>query len=307
MLGYLFLSVSIISGSIKGFFGKKVSNKTNGFRGAVLANLIRMLFCIPVGFVFVLFDGGVSSLSVSKKVLLISAFGGIATSIFIATWLLAVQKSAFTAVDTFVSMGILIPIVLSCIIYKETITYFEIIGLILLLFSVVVMSLYSNQIKQKLSLLSILLLFVVGIANGFNEFSYKIFQYNKGTTPASAFNFYIYVFSAITLSILFLCLSVKKASTSDTPTKMKRSLDKQTLLYIAIMATFLFCNSYFKTLAATRLSAIQIYPLAQGSALILTLLMSSLFFKEKIKPLCIIGLIIMFTGLIFINIVPLLV
>lgn len=88
---------------------------------------------------------------------------------------------------------------------------------------------------------------------------------------------------------------------------MKRSLDKQTLLYIAIMATFLFCNSYFKTLAATRLSAIQIYPLAQGSALILTLLMSSLFFKEKIKPLCIIGLIIMFTGLIFINIVPLLV
>ena len=307
MLGYIFLSASIASGAIKGFFGKKVSNKTNGFKGAVLANLIRMLFCIPVGFVFVLFDGGISSLAVSKKVLLISAFGGVATSIFIATWLLAVQKSAFTAVDTFVSMGILIPIVLSCIIYKETITYFEIIGLVLLLLSVVVMSLYSNQIKQKLNLLSILLLLIVGIANGFNEFSYKIFQYNKANTPASAFNFYIYVFSAITLAILFLCLNVRKEPVNNSQTKEKSTLDKQTLLYIVVMATFLFCNSYFKTLAATRLSAVQIYPLAQGSALILTLLMSALIFKEKIKPLCIIGLIIMFTGLIFINIIPLLI
>ena len=93
----------------------------------------------------------------------------------------------------------------------------------------------------------------------------------------------------------------------NTQTKEKSTLDKQTLLYIVVMATFLFCNSYFKTLAATRLSAVQIYPLAQGSALILTLLMSALIFKEKIKPLCIIGLIIMFTGLIFINIIPLLI
>ena len=42
-------------------------------------------------------------------------------------------------------------------------------------------------------------------------------------------------------------------------------------------------------------------------ALVLTLLMSALIFKEKIKPLCIIGLIILFVGLIFINIIPLLI
>ena len=57
-MGYLFLFLSVLSGSVKGFFGKKISDMTADFKSAVLSNLIRMLFCIPIGFLFVLFDGG---------------------------------------------------------------------------------------------------------------------------------------------------------------------------------------------------------------------------------------------------------
>ena len=304
-MGYLFLFVSICSGAIKGFLGKKVSNKTNGIKSAVLTNFIRMLFCIPVGLLFVLIDGGVTSLLVNKKILLIAALAGASTSIFIVSWLIAVQKSAFTAVDTFVSMGLLVPILLSLAFYHEHISCSQIIGLVLLFVAVILMTLYNNQIKTKLGLLSLLLLLVVGLSNGITDFSQKIFKYNNTDgTPASVFNFYIYVFSAVILLSVFLCLREKKpdvtALSNDEKTK---DWDRRKVLYIFIMAIFLFCNTYFKTLAANRLPAVQVYPLAQGAALVLTLLMSAIFFKEKIKPLCIVGLIVLFTGLLLINVI----
>ncbi len=305
-MGYLFLLISICSGGIKGFVAKKVSNKTNGIKSAVLTNFIRMLFCIPVGFIFVLIDGGIESLAVDKKVLGIAALAGASTCIFIVSWLIAVQKSAYTAVDTFVSMGLLVPILLSLAFYQERISCSQIIGLVLLFISVILMTLYSNQIKAKLGIFSLLLLLVVGLSNGITDFTQKIFKYNNATgAPASVFNFYIYVFSAVILLVVFLCLKEKKPAHAETftDTQKTKDWDKQKVLYILIMAIFLFCNTYFKTLASERLPAVQVYPLAQGSALVLSSLMAALFFKEKIKPLCIVGLIVLFTGLLLINVI----
>lgn len=302
-MGYLFLSVSVLSGSIKGFVAKKVSDKTSGLKSAVFTNFIRMLFCIPIGLLFVLVDGGIGNLAVDKKVLAIAALSGITTSVFIVSWLLAVQKSAYTAVDTFVAMGLLVPILLSFAFYKESISCSQIIGLALLLTAVVLMTLYSNQVKTKLTVFSFLLLLAVGFANGVTDFTQKIFTYNANGTPASVFNFYIYVFSAVVLLAVFLCLREKPYTAENSDGNKAAAWDKRKTLYIAVMAIFLFCNTYFKTLAADRLPAVQVYPLAQGAALVLSLLMAAFFFKEKIKPLCIVGLIILFIGLLLINII----
>lgn len=307
-MGYLFLFISVISGSIKGFFGKKVSDKTSDLKGAVLSNLIRMLFCIPIGFIFIFFDGAPADLAVPATVLWISVFAGVGTSIFIVSWLLAVKRSAFTAVDAFISMGILVPIILSFAFYREPVTASQILGLVLLFGSVIIMSLYNNQVKQKMSILSLLLLLLVGFANGLTDFAYKVFKYNNLDTPASVFNFYIYVFSAITLFMIFSFLEIRsrvgKAKSEDTVERQTSpALDRRKMLYIAIMAFFLFSNSYFKTLATGLLPAVQVYPLTQGAAIVLTLLMSAIFFKEKIKPLCIMGLGVLFAALLFINVI----
>lgn len=302
-MGYLFLSVSVLSGSIKGFVAKKVSDKTSGLKSAVFTNFIRMLFCIPIGLLFVLVDGGIGNLAVDKKVLAIAALSGVTTSVFIVSWLLAVQKSAYTAVDTFVAMGLLVPILLSFAFYKESISCSQIIGLALLLTAVVLMTLYSNQVKTKLTVFSFLLLLAVGFANGVTDFTQKIFTYNANGTPASVFNFYIYVFSAVVLLAVFLCLREKPYTAENPDGNKAAAWDKRKTLYIAVMAIFLFCNTYFKTLAADRLPAVQVYPLAQGAALVLSLLMAAFFFKEKIKPLCIVGLLILFVGLLLINVI----
>ena len=305
-MGYLFLSLSVFSGAVKGFFAKKISDKTSGLKSAVFSNFIRMLFCIPIGLLFVVFDGGMSRLNVSKEVLFVALLSGISTSAFIVSWLLAIQKSAYTAMDAFLSMGMLIPILLSNVFYHETVAVSQIIGLILLLGAVVLMSVYTNQIKEKMRWSSVLLLCFVGLANGATDFSQKVFTHTATDVPASVFNFYTYVVSAIVLCIFFFCLKEKKQD-SGVEEKQKTEKnpvpDKQKIVYIAVMAIFLFCNSYFKTLAATDLPAVQLYPLSQGTALVLSMLMSALFFKEKIKPICVLGAVVLFIGLLFLNVI----
>ncbi|MBR1677619.1 MAG: EamA family transporter [Clostridia bacterium] len=299
-MGYLFLIISVISGATKGFFAKKVSDRTNGLKSAVISNLIRMVFCIPIGLLFILAEGNGINLLISYKDLFISAFGGVVTSIFIVSWLLAVRKTAYTTIDAFLSMGIFVPILLSLVLYKENISLSQIIGLLLLIFAVMLMSVYSNKNKQKLTVKTLILLIITGVACGLADFSQKMFNYSNSEISASVFNFYIYVFSAITLAIT---LPFFKNSKKDEIVECQKSIDKIKLLYIAIMAVFLFANTYFKTLAANVLDSVMLYPLSQGLSLLLSLIMSALFFKEKIKPISIIGITVLFVGLLFINVI----
>jgi small multidrug resistance pump len=78
--------------------------------------------------------------------------------------------------------------------------------------------------------------------------------------------------------------------------------DKGKLLYIAIMAIFLFCNSYFITLANGYLPAVKLNPLLNVSALLVGLFISVVFFKEKLKTVSVIGISLMIVGVIVINV-----
>lgn len=76
---------------------------------------------------------------------------------------------------------------------------------------------------------------------------------------------------------------------------------KRAFPYILVMAICLFLNSYYKTLAAFYMPSVILYPLNQGLALILSTVMSAVFFKERITLKAIIGILTAFVGLLFIN------
>jgi drug/metabolite transporter (DMT)-like permease len=139
-----------------------------------------------------------------------------------------------------------------------------------------------------------MLLLLCGVSNGIADFSQKLFMKQIPNGSAFVFNFYTYVFASLVL-IAFLVLKRKTANTTN-PADFKKIFT-----YILIMAICLFANSYFKTLAAQYLDAINLYPLNQGSAVVLSLLMSSILFKEKITAKCIIGIALSFVALLMIN------
>ena len=296
-MGYLFSLISVFACTTKGFCGKKISAYTKEYRSAMLSNSLRMLLCIAIGAVFVIVDGGVAAFRADATVLLISALSGVMTSLLVISWLFSVRRGAYMMVDVFITLGVTVPIILSSIFFKEEIRLNQIIGLIILFSATFIMCSYNNQIKTKLSLSTFILLVLTGLSNGLADFSQKLFVNKVGIEYVSTFNFYTYVFSALTLIIVYAFSVVKEKGVGESIEAFKKSY-----LYIIIMAIALFMTSYFKTLAADHLTSAELYPLNQGSLLILSTFMSAIFFGEKIKPKCVVGIVLTFAGLIVMNV-----
>lgn len=296
-MGYLFLTIALLAGATKGFCGKKISGYTNGYRDAMLANTIRMCLCIIIGLLLIIFDGSIKYIIPDTGILLISVLSGVTTSLFVVSWLIAVKKGAYMMIDVFLMLGVLVPLILGKIFFSEAVKLNQWIGIGILLVAVSIMCSYNNSIKEKMSLSSFLLLVVCGIANGFTDFSQKMFVKQAGEIPVSVFNFYTYVFSALTLLVFYFLLKNKDKDSSTKSMGLKKVFG-----YILIMSVCLFANSYFKTVAAEFLDSVQLYPLNQGAALIISSVMSATLFGEKLTVKGIIGIIISFVGLLVINV-----
>ena len=298
MIGYLFLGIAVISTTVKGYCGKKTSGYTKTYTDTTLANLLRMVICIVIGLILVVTQNNLSYLAPSASLLGVSALSGIATASLVITWLTSVKRGAYMMLDAFQTLGAAIPLILCYFLFDEQIKVTQWIGFFILIFAVVIMCSYNNSIKEKLSPLSILLLIVVGASNGLVSFSQKLFIKNVQGVPISVFNFYTYVFAAIVLLIFFLIFKkIEKEESSKSEKKPSIFY-----VYVTLMATLLFSYSYFLTSAAGYLDSAILYPLNQGGTLILTSLMSAIFFREKLTLKAIVGIILMFLGLIIINV-----
>ena len=298
-LGYLFLVLALLAGVTKGYCGKKTGNLTADIKDAMTVNVVRMVFCIFIGLILILASGQRGKLLPDWRSLGIMALSGLFTSAFVVTWLLAVKRSAYLMVEVFLMLGVLVPIGASALFFGETVEAKEWIGIALLVVATLIMCFYNNTQKQKLTFGALVLLILCGFSNGMTDLSQKLFAKTATDIPASVFNFYTYIFSAVIL--LPVLLATEKGSVTHAYQNAKKILSKAAV-FVAVMAVCLFANSFFKTLAAGYLPAAQLYPLNQGGSLILSSVMAAVFFKEKLTLPCILGILTAFAGLLFINV-----
>ena len=297
-MGYLFLTISLLAGATKGYCGKKTSGYVQGYKDAMFANTIRMMFCILIGFGMILFDGNIHKIVPSVSLLAVSALSGITTSVFVVCWVISVKKGAYMMLVVFLRLGVLVPILAGKIFFEESIKVTQWIGIGILFIAVYIMCSYNNSIKEKITITSLVLLIICGVANGLTDFSQKLFMKMEGNTPISVFNFYTYIFSALTLFAFYNVF--RKMEQKDG--EEKGSGIKKIFGYVLVMSICLFANSYFKTKAAGYLDSVQLYPLSQGASLIISTGMSALLFRERLTLKCVIGVLISFVGLIVLNV-----
>lgn len=296
-MGYLFLALALLAGSTKGYCGKKTSGFVREYKDAMFTNFVRMVLCILISFLLLALSGRLSLLAVDLNVVLITLLSGVTTSVFVVAWLLAVRRGAYMMLDVFLMLGVIVPLLLSEFLFDEKIRLNQWAGLLVLLAAVVIMCSYNNQIKEKMSLKSLGLLVLCGIANGLTDFSQKLYVKTVADSSAAVFNFYTYIFSALVLLVFYLGAKVTDKTGSSSETDVLRRVGG----YVAVMSVCLFLNSYFKTMAAGILPSAILYPLSQGASLILSSFMSMLFFKEKLTAKCITGIALSFAGLLIIN------
>ena len=310
-MGYLLVAAACLCGAIKGFCGKKTSGHAAALSDAMLINTVRMLLCIVIGVCFVLaLERDITMFAVNGRTLLIAALSGLSTSLFVVSWLLAIREGAYMMMDVFLTLGVLVPLLLCSFLFGDPIAPLQWVGLGLLVIASYIMCTYNNKIKKRMTVPSFLLLVLCGIANGLTSFSQKWFIHDFPEGSATVFNFYTYVFSAAVLILSLIAVFIKQRVTVKTTTANDvQATEKSSALalvvavlpYLAVMALCLFLHSFFTTTAAGYLTPAQLYPLSQGTSLILSLFMSAIFFKERITPRCIIGIIIAFAALLIIN------
>lgn len=299
-MGYLFLGLALAAGITKGYCGKKTSFAVVSRSDSMIMNLLRMLLCILIGFFLVLVQNGAQALIPDGFTLLVTALSGVASAAFVVSWLLSVRTGAYMMVEVFLLLGVVVPIALCRVFFNEAIGVWQIVGIVVLLVAVFIMCTYNSSIKGRMSVGSFMLLLLCGLSNGVADFSQKLFVKSSPEGSIAAFNFYTYVFAAVVLLVAYLIFR-QADKRSGGEIRKPFSVIKPIWYFVVIMAVCLFANSFFKTLAAQYIDAVQLYPLNQGCSVILSLLMSSLIFKERINAKCIVGICLSFVALLMIN------
>ena len=291
-MGYLFVLISVLSGTTKGYCGKKTSEFMKNPVDGVFISMIRMIICTLIGGIVVLM-GSNTSFGLNMSMFLTALMSAAATSCFVVSWLMCVKNGSYMMLDIFLMLGVIIPISASAIMFGEKIRINQVCGIMILAVAVYLLCGYNIRLKGRMTVKSVLLLVFCGAMNGFADLSQKMFVKLNENSSAAVFNFYSYLFSFIILAVVFAIVNKKQSS-------KRKDMGKITG-YILIMGICLFFNSYFKTLAAHYIDAAQLYPLCQGLSLIFSSLMATFLLKEKLDFKGAFGIVIAFGALLIIN------
>jgi drug/metabolite transporter (DMT)-like permease len=298
-MGYIFLSIALLTNTIKGYCGKQMSRFSAKLGDTLLICFFRMLMCIGTSAVILAVSGGFFGLEITPKLIGYAAFSGISTAILVAAWLFAANSSGYMMLEVFQMLGVGVTILLSFVIFGEEITARDVIGFAVVVFAAYLMH-AGTKIKPTLKTLAVVIL--CGLANGMTDFSQKAFTYSGLDTTTAQFQFCSYFFAAATLIVLFSAMNIGKKKDETDPTSGDAvAILKKTWVYVLIMAVCLYGNAYFKTEAATLLSAAKLYPMSQGGTMALGTLMSAFVFKEKLTLKAYASIAITFIGLLIIN------
>lgn len=196
------------------------------------------------------------------------------------------KKNGAPLTTTYNRLGLLIPILVSVILFKEYPNQMQIIGCILAIFSIYYIN--KKDKKDEKSKVSPLLLIALFMAGGMVDTLAKIYGYYGNSNLQGHFIFYTFVFSFI----FSLILSIKSI----------KNLSKKEIL----IGFFIGIPNQITTLAQLKavavLPAYLVFPAYSISVILLVNLVNFLFFKEKLTIRQYIGTGIIISALICMNV-----
>jgi len=222
----------------------------------------------------------------SKELLYLILIGIVAGGCYYAAFYFyqkAVRENGVALAIAIGKMGIIIPMLLSLILWKNIPSSIQFLGILLSLTAIAIININLKEIKGHKIRKSLLYFFVIG---GLGDFFNKLFEVVVGSFAADLF--LLVVFTSALLFSLKNTLKVKR-------------LNKKSILFgmavgIPNMLTALF---FIKSLAS--INATVAFPLYSGGAIMLSMLWSLLFFREKLKSKEIIGIVMILVSLILVN------
>ena len=204
------------------------------------------------------------------------ALYGVATALFALLNMMALQTGPLSYTNTIIFCAMIIPSLSGKVLYGETVTLAQYGGIALMLLSFV-FSVDKKNDTRGMSLRWLALCLGSFLFNGALGVMQKIHQNSPqkeelGTFLLSAFVVYA-VFSA--------CLTLVYSHRHEKPTALQKSMRGKTILYVLLSGVGIGVCNQINTYLAGAMPSIVFFPLVNGVAILFTLLIGLVAWKEK--------------------------
>ena len=197
--------------------------------------------------------------------------------------------------------GMLLPYLYGVAFLCEKPSVFQIIGLFVLIAALILFALPpKNAEKKSTHKLFYVLCFLVFFLNGASSIIAKAHQINKAAIPTYDFLVWSYMMQFI---LTFVCFGVgqligRRKVAEGQPSLCIRSNPWMTVLVSAGYAICMGVGNLLLLTAVIHLPASVQYPIVTGGSIIITTIVARIAFKEKIGVMTLIGLGLMFAGVL---------
>jgi drug/metabolite transporter (DMT)-like permease len=209
----------------------------------------------------------------------------------------SVRESGASLSGAFGKMGILIPMILSVIIWNEMPNLIQWIGISLALLSIILVNLPAKREKKTFHI-DLIFLFVFG---GMAEFFNKIFQkYAAQSSDKNVFLFFVF-FSAFIISLSFSLLKKnKQRGRFSLSCYLTRRTVPAVVTGLVVGIPNLF-SSFFLIMSLDHIKTAVVFPIYSAGSITLITLASTIFFGEKLKLKERLSIVVTIIALILVN------
>jgi len=282
---YILLAISIalavLKSTIYNVYAKKVSPDSAG---------VMRFNAISYGIAAIIALCMASGSSVSLPTVIVSLFYAVVVCTLQTLSVIAMKIGPMSSTSLMVLYGMIIPAIAGPIFWKEKIGVLAVVGIIFILVSMWLLrkeETQSKAISKKWSAFVIILFFLSGFA-GVLE---KIHQSTDGREEKSMFLFVAYLIMFLVSTIGYF---MKKKGAQYEPLKPM-------VTYSAISGIIIGFYAFINLTLAGNLDSMIYYPVANGGAMLLTVLVSVAVFKEKCTKRHIIGFVIGFISILLLS------
>lgn len=258
----LFLILAIASSAMIAVLMRLSSDKTRNPLGMLLVNY---LVCTALGCAYADFQLLLPREPGYFAALGLGSFNGF---IYLASFMLfqhATEKNGVVLSSIFMKLGLLVPMVLSVLVFREVPSFLQILGFILAVFAIMLINYRKDREKNGLAFRLILLLILGGCTDAMS----KVYEFYGPAALSDQFLAFTF------LAALLFCAAAAAAA--------KEWPGKQELFFGALIGIPNFFSSKFLLAALAEVPAVVAYPTFSVATMLLVTLAGTLFFREKLN------------------------
>ena len=215
----------------------------------------------------------------------------------------ALKGATMVLCSMFAQGGLFVPCILGIFLFNEPMNIFQWLGLATFVVSAGLLAGSSNKENKKLTLRTVLMLFLDFLANGFVMVVQKYFAILVPNGNVAVYSFLTFSFNTIILVACAGCLFLFGGETDEGKRKYPyEKMDKKQYVFGALLGLAVFLINWLVTTLARTVPSVVLFPVSSAISLAITTAVGAIVYKEKItlKNLC--GILLGLASIIVINV-----